>query len=428
MPLVSSILNKAFSLNGSCCSNALSSVALPRHRWYFVKEAFSPELVTMAIQQTNLQPGELIVDPFCGSGTVPLVAASKNYKSIGLEVNPFLAFLSRTKLRQCSAHEISEHIDQVREAITVGEVSKLEMFSTFCQHDHLAKWLFNTEVLRGFEGGWRAVEAYSKDTRELMQLALLSAAMDTCNATRDGKALRYRSTWKSSAYSISDFLTAFDRRINAIMTDLESCPIQPSPNGIIQADSRSELAHLADRFGLCVTSPPYLNSFDYTDIYRPELFLGHFVSSREELRAIRHTTVRSHVQAKWKDPTRTDFGQQYSECITLIDQRRSMLWNSRIPLMIQAYFEDLRIVLSDLRKLAKPGSALWLVVSTSAYAGVEVPVDLILAEIGEAVGWIPVEVGVLRYLRTSSQHWDKWRSQNEAQWPKLRESVVIFHS
>ena len=69
--------------------------------------------------------------------------------------------------------------------------------------------------------------------------------------------------------------------------------------------------------------------------------------------------------------------------------------------MVQAYFEDIERVLRDLRSLAKPDASLWLVVSTSAYVGVEIPVDLIIAHIGLKVGWFLREVGVLRYLRSS---------------------------
>ena len=65
---------------------------------------------------------------------------------------------------------------------------------------------------------------------------------------------------------------------------------------------------------------------------------------------------------------------------------------------------------------------MWLVVSTSAYAGVEVPVDLILAEIGQRTGWFLREIVVLRYLRSSSQHYKKEENKSVP----LRESVVIF--
>lgn len=62
--------------------------------------------------------------------------------------------------------------------------------------------------------------------------------------------------------------------------------------------------------------------------------------------------------------------------------------------MVQAYFEDMEVILRGLRRRAAANASLWLVVSTSAYAGVEVPVDLILAEIGQRSGWFLREVGV----------------------------------
>jgi hypothetical protein len=70
-------------------------------------------------------------------------------------------------------------------------------------------------------------------------------------------------------------------------------------------------------------------------------------------------------------------------------------------------------------------SSVWLVVSTSAYGGIEVPVDLILAEIAQRNGWFLREIGVLRYLRSSSQYFQTSDVGNRPTGP-LRESVVIL--
>ena len=174
---------------------------------------------------------------------------------------------------------------------------------------------------------------------------------------------------------------------------------------MIEGDSRKlVISPSKEKFRICVTSPPYLNSFDYSDIYRPELFLGDFVRSNKLLMDLRLKTVRSHVQARWKLPSNDQFGFLYERCITEIRENSGELWNPRIPAMIQAYFEDMETILRGLRLRAEDNASVWLVVSTSAYAGVEVPVDLILAEIGQRTGWFLREVGVLRYLRSSSQH------------------------
>ena len=202
-------------------------------------------------------------------------------------------------------------------------------------------------------------------------------------------------------------------------------PLDITPHVEI-ADSRHQLPERFRGFKLCVTSPPYLNSFDYTDIYRPELFLGDFVRSAQDLRELRHRTVRSHVQACWKLPIESDFGSLFLECYEAISAKRADLWNRRIPEMVQAYFEDLRVVLRRLRALARDDAAVWLAVSTSAYAGVEVPVDLILAHIGTQAGWSLREVYVLRHLRSSGQHHKRLSSTEGESINPLRESLVIL--
>ena len=168
-----------------------------------------------------------------------------------------------------------------------------------------------------------------------------------------------------------------------------------------------------------------MNSFDYSDIYRPELFLGRFVDSTEQLKRIRLKTIRSHVQALWKDPKKDNFGTLYQDCIKRLRECEHELWDSRLPVMVQAYFEDMENVLKAMRARAQQYASMWLVVSTSAYAGIEIPVDLILAEIGQMSGWFLREVGVLRSLRSSSQHVEHVDNDERKSVP-LRESVVIF--
>jgi hypothetical protein len=419
-------LNEQHPLRDTGCSNSDDAATLPRHRWYFVKEAFSPLVVERAIEDTHFKDSDVVVDPFCGSGTVPLTGALKKHRAMGFEVNPFLAFVSQTKLLQVKPDTLDRHLRAVATQARWGRTSPLESFSSFSEAGGSEKWLFNEEVLRTFEGGWGATTGIYGPARDILRLGLIGAAMDACNATKDGKCLRYRKDWEKLRLGRNDFLGAFEARINDIKTDLDESRNSENKGSVHLGDSRKTLrSEIKGHFKLCVTSPPYLNSFDYTDIYRPELFLGKFVSSKEELRALRFNTIRSHIQAKWERPKENAFGSLYNEAVDKIASRSDSLWSKNIPLMIQAYFEDMERILRDLRRLAKQDASVWFVVSTSAYAGVEVPVDLIIAHIGSKVGWFLRDVGVIRYLRSSGQHWQRW-CESDARKPRLRESVIIF--
>jgi hypothetical protein len=396
-----------------------------RHQWYFVKEGFPTAFVERVLEREDLGDGDIIVDPFCGGGTTAVVGCGRGHKVFGAEVNPFLHLVSNAKVTALDGSLFREQMLRIVKEAERSAPSPLEGFSTFSEGNRWNRWLFPTAVLRSFEAARQAIHDTPGGHRDVLLLALIGAAMDCCNATRDGKCLRYKREWMGREATAADFRSSFSRRCDVIAKDLDGSANNYGLARIVEGDVRSTITTaFPSDFRLCITSPPYLNSFDYTDVYRPELFLGSFVSNMAELRDLRLRTIRSHVQADWARPVEDDFGTLYSSTISEIQAAREFLWDKRIPLMIQAYFEDMRLVLSSLRVRGRDDSALYLVVSTSAYAGIEVPVDLILAEIGQRVGWSLREIVVLRNLRSSSQH--VRRAESGRPPCALRESLVTF--
>ena len=420
------MLNEAFSLRDLDYSTAALVSETPRHRWYIIKEAFAAKMVESALADAEISPQDVVLDPFCGSGTVPVTTALRGGTSMGFEVNPFMAFVSRTKLLSARGSTVRKVQPSLTKGAKSGAVSPLEGFSTFSESVQLKKWLFNEEVLRSFEGGWQTTKSMQNPVRDIVRLALIGSAMDNCNAVADGKCLRYRKDWASLRLGRESFLASLDNRLEMMAEDLDDARIVGSPASIVQGDSRRTLERGGiPSFNLCVTSPPYLNSFDYTDVYRPELFLSKFIKTPEELRQLRFNTFRSHVQVAWERPELRAFGPIFEETMQRLKESTVTTWNRNIPDMIRGYFEDVEKILLHLRRLASPGASLWIVVSTSAYAGVEIPVDLIYAEVGERTGWELREVGVLRRLRSSGQHRNNLAGDDAAP-SRLRESVVIF--
>jgi DNA modification methylase len=399
----------------------------PRHRWFHFKEGFSHRLVTEAIDQLAAENRILtIVDPFGGSGTTALTAALLGHNVISMEVNPFCSFAARVK---CSRGIWRTR--QFRRAIVAivqhgrasTQTSPHESFSTFSEKPGATKWLFNRAVLRACAGSLGALKKIPLSYREPLRLGIVRAAMRCCNAKKDGKCLRYYTDWKERAYTADDFLNAFEQSANEMLMDAGTHPIgRECSIRISCGDSRRLLTRCDDECAdLIVTSPPYLNSLDYSDVYRPELFLGGFVSTNKDVRQIRLQTIRSHVQVKWGGPTNIKNQKVRSVVEDLLDFGDA-LWNPRLPNMIEAYFHDLKNVLEQVFRLLKRGAEAWLVVSTSAYKALQIPVDLILADIGCEAGLTLKGVYVLRNLRSSSQQWKEFGGNT----PPLRESLIIF--
>jgi len=414
------MVNNNYRLNNTGVSNAVDTIDLPRHRWYYYKEGFSPNLVENAIDEYGLNGGSVILDPFNGSGTVTLTAAKRNIKSQGIEINPFTSFLAKTKALNEKQKNFDILFDRTLDACIKGSISKLEGYSTFTESKkHTEKWLFNVDALRAFNGGMDLVLDNKTNAAKLIKLALISAVMKNCNATKDGKCLRYRKEWMANSYSKDTFISSFIKKAETIREDIsEHLLKRPQINTF---DTRSSKRYSSiDNFDLCITSPPYLNTFDYTDIYRPELFLGRFINSSKELYKLRLKTVRSHVQASWKKPdVRNIDSLLLKNVYSKIEAKNNLLMHKHIPAMILAYFEDMGGIFKSLSIRANNFAHVWMVVSTSAYANEHIPVDLILGDIATHSGWKLKEIGVLREI-------NKRMTKYSPDISKLRESVIIL--
>ena len=83
--------------------NFKTNLNQPRHSWFDIKEGYSTDLVSNILKDLDIKINDgLVLDPFSGSGTTILQSSILGYESIGLEVNPFLYFLTKNKCKKYS--------------------------------------------------------------------------------------------------------------------------------------------------------------------------------------------------------------------------------------------------------------------------------------------------------------------------------------
>jgi len=88
--------------------------------------------------------------------------------------------------------------------------------------------------------------------------------------------------------------------------------------------------------------------------------------------------------------------------------------------MIEGYFKDMYSTLVNLRKYLNPGGRIALVLGNARYAGVMIPVDQIVAEVGEQSGLALEKVLVARHRGNSAQQMDRFGKQPS------REGIIIW--
>ena len=77
--------------------NKLSQSDRAFHDWYRFVLSYPPHLVRQYLNEFELRENDLVLDPFCGTGTTVVEAKLFGIPSVGLEANRFAAFAGSVK-------------------------------------------------------------------------------------------------------------------------------------------------------------------------------------------------------------------------------------------------------------------------------------------------------------------------------------------
>lgn len=401
------------------------------HKWYSFVEGYSKEFIASVIEELDYIP-ELAFDPFAGSGTTPLELQDLNIKCYSCEVSPFMHQLATVKLETNYNEEKFLNSLILIANILNGNLLPIRTLmsppkaKTFEPKENLKKWIFNKSVMDGILDIKYSIEKL-EDTiyKDLFSIALASILLEVSNAYRDGKSLKYKKNWKDNIISRRDVHAKFLKKLSEIfLPDISKFtflnPKLSNKKLCMHGDVREEIKLLDDNsIDLVITSPPYLNSRDYTDIYIAELWVLDLVKDYEELRELRKNTLRSHVQIKHGKIELID-SLELKEVIEKLECNMEDHWNVELISMIKGYFEDMQSLFIQLKKKMKPNKKIFFNVANSAYYGIEIKVDQIVAEIAEKNGFVVNEIRKARNLKPSSQQKEKINS--------LRETVIVLTS
>lgn len=385
------------------------------HRWYPFVEGYSKEFIEDILNELSFEP-QCALEPFCGSGTTPVELQNHNIKCYSFEVSPFMHLLAKVKLertydeatlihyRNKVADELSTPCPNIRvyEPVPFGD--------TVVHRDGKKKWNFHDSSLDGILDIRYAIRTKVDDKRykKLFTVALSSIILQTSNLFRNGKCLSYKKGWENHIIDRLSVHQLFLDKLDTIITEdirtISSLPKAVHNSEICYyGDIRRSINVVPDEsLDLIITSPPYLNSRDYTDIYMLELKVLQLVNSHEELQKLRKSTLRSHVQVKYSSIDPID-NPRLKQCLSEMKKSDTKSWNSDIFNMICGYFEDMELLFASFSRKMHMGGVIYFNVANSAYFGVEIPVDYIISDIAEKCGFKVREIRKARDIKTSPQ-------------------------
>lgn len=394
---------------------------LPFQSWLRFKEAFAPELVERALTETHGAVRH-ILDPFGGSGTTALAAQFLGVMPTTIEVNPFLADLIEAKLSPIDCDTTPALLRTIVERVNDTHGPEDPLFEgappTFIEPGLKGRYLFSRAVARRFLAYRAHIEQISDIAhRRLFRIALASTAIPASNVVVSGKGRRYRRRWQERPQPPEIVDSLFKTAVLRALYDLRRFTARQCLDYRVLCGDARHLVDNAGPFDLAVFSPPYPNSFDYTDVYNVELWTMGYITNRQSNAALRRSTLRSHVQLLTNFEGAVVHSQALKLTVEALRDARSQLWNPHIPEMIGGYANDLSMVLTKLSAGLRPLGRVYMIVAGSRYAGVEVPVATIIEDISHRIGYTLVVAEPCRSMRSSPQQGGR---------PDLQETLIVL--
>jgi hypothetical protein len=402
-------------------SSNRAALRLPFQRWFKFKEAFSPRFILDCVKSLETAP-QTCLDPFGGSGTTALTCQFLGIRPTTIEVNPFLCDLIAAKLATYDLKALQHDYLRVLEVSRTIEINVPAMLvgapPTLVEPGRNDRWVFLRETAERILALRTAIDYLSNNTHSaVLRVALGSILVDLSNVVVNGKGRKYRLGWEDRQKSGSQIDAAFRQAFVEIYTDLSRFSERPMDEfSLLKGDSRERISE-SDPVDVVIFSPPYPNSFDYTDIYNLELWMLGYLRTRSDNSVLRNKTVRSHVQIKRDFCTEDLESAELRRLYRSLDRRRADLWDSNIADMIRAYFDDMALILKQLRAKLRNGGRAFLAVGNSKYAGVLVNTPQILAELAPSCGLRCRSSSPIRSMRASAQQGGR---------AELHESLMIF--
>lgn len=329
---------------------------------------FIPQIPAHLISKLST-PGELVLDPFGGSGTTATEAARLRRRAVSVDANPLAVVIGKAKAGRLSASN-AQQLDALSAAVQSHAVAALTADApesptsrppSRASHwipdiPNLTKW-FSPCVAQELAIVRHLIDAQTNDFAQTVALTALSRIV--VRVSNQDSETRYVAREKNLTPGLT--FRAFLEALKNVRRKLQhSAPyMNEDATHFLHGDARTDLNELIapETANLIVSSPPYPNATDYHLYHRFRMFWLGF-----DPRALAPVEIGSHLK----------------------HQRENNGFD--------AYCDDMRKALNACYRALQPGRYAAFVVGNAVYKGASFATAEALRDIANDIGFRPLGI------------------------------------
>jgi DNA modification methylase len=372
-----------------------------RHGWLRLTPAYSVKIVNQLL--SDVQTGR-ILDPFSGTGTTALCAGDSGLDAWALEINPFLVWLGRAKVRVYSErqiHSVRELVPAIESHFQQNDLDKASPPPIF----NIDRWWGRNE--QDFLCRLKSmIDRYTEELGaacDLPKVAFCRTLIRMSNAAFNHQSMSFKPE-KARPRQLVLFkeqtpLEGFKADLRFVLESAGTNPLLEAT--IKEGDARSVSDSIKDEIDMVITSPPYPNRMSYIRELRPYMYwLGFLYEPRAagelDWKAIGGTWgVATSRLTEWNQKQEANLPKSLKGSIEKV--RRSGEKNGDVLANYLAkYFFDMSEHFQSLAKVVRPGGDIHYIVGNSSFYGTEIQTQAIFRELMNTAGFSSVRIDRLR--------------------------------
>jgi hypothetical protein len=395
-------------------------------RWAYSYTGFSLDFAFAVLRALGAREGTTIFDPFLGSGTTLVAAASLGCAGYGIEINPFAALLARTRL--------SSRVDRDRIVTLLSRrtSSRCDQGGEVLGAENAA---YASRVIRDLAelshvqpaDLWERIFSdpnAQHDSDAVVLLSLAMGARESARLVRGSNPVWLRAPGKNERTGEIDLRGSALNWAERICRDLDTVPPNDSVKYRIAVGDIAVADLPSGGFHFCLTSPPYLNRLDYVTASLPELTVLQLVKkfTLEELK--KKTIGTTRVVSKAPHDAPTELGHLALNILQTIRKHPSYASERYYYHIYTDYFARLFAALKRMRSCMHPHGKGIIVLQDSFYKDMNVPTPNVCVEMLKSLS-CEAEIVRTQPIRT---HMGRMSPRQSTYVPRkvLSESLIYF--
>lgn len=224
---------------------------------------FIPQIPRQAILRWS-KTGETVLDPFCGCGTTLLESILNERPAIGIDNNDIACLISRAKTAKYTNDDIMELQNFSSNILNIVKSQITDFWTP--KYDSITYW-FDENAIIDLGRIKTAIENLSNNARLLSSVVLSSIIVRVSYQYSDTRYVKTTYT-----YVPESAIKWFKAKLDDTIDRLKEIINLPRQDCIVhRGDSRNMYKIEDESIDLIVTSPPYLNAYDYHKYHRHRL-------------------------------------------------------------------------------------------------------------------------------------------------------------